>query len=68
MLIEYESGWTEKLVATDIRKVMGGWVKECGRKLIVFRFGRVQTGSGVHLAFCSVRMVALYSGFRVAGA
>jgi len=50
MLTDYEAGWTEELVATDIRKVMKGRVKECGQKVIVFRFGRVQNGSGVHLA------------------
>jgi len=68
MLTEYEAGWREELVATDIRKVVKGGVKECGHKLVLFRFGRVQTGSGVHLASYSVIMVVLYSRFRVAGA
>lgn len=29
MLTECEAGWTEELAATDIKKVMKGWGKEC---------------------------------------
>ena len=31
MLIQYDAGWTEELVATDIKKAMKGWAKECSQ-------------------------------------
>jgi hypothetical protein len=32
MLVEYEAGQTEELVATDNKKVKKEWVKECSHK------------------------------------